>query len=225
MTFTHTLVSFCCAIPLLIASEAASAAVITNSPSLPAPGVYATPAGQADCFPAEDGCLVGLEFIPLPGGPITRTFDAAGDHIAFNAELSGTVTDLMLNPIGPFDFSGSAAEIVSGRASDTATGTFSSQLLSLSVAGVFNEMDLVIQLDPGRASTGQTSITNVGGGNFQISSFFDVFFEVQIDQGPFATSNTAAAFDLVPVPEPPAVFLAGAALMMLAAKSLQKHGC
>jgi len=41
----------------------------------------------------------------------------------------------------------------------------------------------LLQESPTKASTGQTKIENMGGGLFQITSFFDVFTELSLDGG------------------------------------------
>lgn len=41
----------------------------------------------------------------------------------------------------------------------------------------------MIRESPTLASTGQTTITDVGGGEFSITSFFDIFTELSVDGG------------------------------------------
>ena len=49
-------------------------------------------------------------------------------------------------------------------------------------------------------SPGRTTITDIGGGLYQIDSFFDVFTELSIDGGAFQPqTNPAGRMDLVPV--------------------------
>jgi hypothetical protein len=42
---------------------------------------------------------------------------------------------------------------------------------------------MMIRESPTLASTGQTTITDLGGGQFRIDSFFDVFTELSLDGG------------------------------------------
>jgi hypothetical protein len=42
---------------------------------------------------------------------------------------------------------------------------------------------LMIRESPSLASSGQTTITDLGGGQFKIDSFFDVFTELSLDGG------------------------------------------
>jgi hypothetical protein len=41
----------------------------------------------------------------------------------------------------------------------------------------------MIRESPTKASVGRTTITAIGGGNFQIDSFFDVYTELSVDGG------------------------------------------
>jgi hypothetical protein len=52
-------------------------------------------------------------------------------------------------------------------------------MLSMSLTGG----GVMIRESPTRASTGKTSITDIGGGMYHIDSFFDVFTELSIDGG------------------------------------------
>ena len=59
----------------------------------------------------------------------------------------------------------------------------------------------MVREDVQRASMGETSITDIGGGMYHIDSFFDVFTEVSIDGGGNWTASASSA-RMVLIPEP-----------------------
>jgi hypothetical protein len=68
-------------------------------------------------------------------------------------------------------------------------------------------------------SVGQTTEQDIGGGQYQITSFFDIFTEISLDGG--ATWSTAnGALDLTSTPEPSevALFSAGGIALIAAAR-------
>jgi hypothetical protein len=64
------------------------------------------------------------------------------------------------------------------------TGTFQNEMESIDLTiDVPNMGTVLIREDPDKASLGETTVTDIGGGNFQVNSFFDIFAEVSIDGG------------------------------------------
>ena len=53
----------------------------------------------------------------------------------------------------------------------------------------------LIRESPTRQSLGQTQITDLGGGQFRIDSFFDVFTELSVDGGQTWLPSTDASDD------------------------------
>ena len=75
---------------------------------------------------------------------------------------------------------------------------------------------ILIRQDPSRPSTGQTDITDLGGGLYHIDSFFDVFTELSPDGGgTWIPSDYATHMVLVPIPEPSSLALIGIGLLAL----------
>jgi hypothetical protein len=62
------------------------------------------------------------------------------------------------------------------------TRYFDTEMLSLRVQGGGLQKGVMIRESPTKASTGRTQIEG-GGGAFMISSFFDIFIEVSLDDG------------------------------------------
>jgi hypothetical protein len=60
---------------------------------------------------------------------------------------------------------------------------FDTEMLSLDISGPHLPPGVMIRESPTLASTGKTAITDLGGGNFRIGSFFDVFTEISLDGG------------------------------------------
>jgi hypothetical protein len=92
------------------------------------------------------------------------------------------------------------------------TRTFNNELLRVGTNEggfeLFITDDIILRESPTIASTGQTVITDVGGGMYQIDSFFDVFTELSIDGGQTWTPGDQP-MQLVLYPEPATVLLLG----------------
>ena len=85
----------------------------------------------------------------------------------------------------------------------------------MDLAGNVGGNPVMIRESPTLASTGQTTITDVGGGNFRIHSFFDVFTELSLDNGNtwIPQANGPTHVELGPVPEP-TTMIAGALMLI-----------
>ncbi len=86
---------------------------------------------------------------------------------------SGPVPDSLIGPVQTITY---------GRTLGT-TGTFDTEIISMSLSGDVDGMPIILRESPTQASLGQTSITDLGGGLYQIESFFDVFTELSVDGG------------------------------------------
>ncbi len=84
---------------------------------------------------------------------------------------------------------------VTGHGHEHAVGrpdgiTFDTEMLQLDLSGGSLPAGVQLRESPTQPSLGQTTITGLGGGNFHIDSFFDIFTELSIDGGATWTPST-----------------------------------
>ena len=60
---------------------------------------------------------------------------------------------------------------------------FDTEMLSLNLSGGTLPAQMMVRESPTRASLGHTDDTSLGGGQFKIDSFFDIFVELSLDGG------------------------------------------
>jgi hypothetical protein len=82
-------------------------------------------------------------------------------------------------------------------------GYFSEEIYSLNVSGYTPYGPMMIRESPTLASTGQATIEPDNGG-YQISSFFDIFFELSLDGGQTWMPNPEGPIHAELIPEPSA---------------------
>src|SRR5258708_24421496 len=95
-----------------------------------------------------------------------------------------------------------------GRTLSTPLGTFNAQVTDFDFLGMFNGHPFEIRQNPSMATTGQTTINQVPGGMYQISSFFDVFAELSLDNGSFVPGPERVSTLTAAAPEPGSAGLA-----------------
>lgn len=201
----------------------ARAAVVSGSPTLPLLGVAFSASGTGNCFPAAGVCAApgALTFTSVvPSPPAPPAFNASGQDIVVNATLTGELTDLSHQPIGPLSLSGTVEMEIEGRTFSTETGSWSIALLAIDLEGPVLGHTLSISLDSSAPSTGTASIEPEGN-QFLIDSVFDVVADLSLDTAvPLETvvrAHFAIAGSGVAVPEPATVtLLAGAAIGVVA---------
>jgi hypothetical protein len=78
---------------------------------------------------------------------------------------------------------------------------FDTELLQLDISGGNLPAGVLIRESPTLPSFGRTAIRGLGGGQFEIASFFDVFTELSLDGGQtWMPSNGSVTMQLVPEP-------------------------
>lgn len=185
----------------------ARADIIVSDPSLPpVSGEYQT---AADVHASYSGDTLVVQAIRHFGfTSVVRNSFGPDELESFQSTVEGQMTTphstFLLTLHGPVE------TIVRGKIGNT-TGTFDTEMLSMSLSG----FGLLIRESPTLPSLGQTSIQDVGGGQFRVSSFFDVFTELSINGGQsWMPSSGSARVTLVP--EPGTLALGGLGVAMLA---------
>lgn len=80
--------------------------------------------------------------------------------------------------------------------------TIDVEIVALSLVGSFGGGTPIEIRPAGLPSPGQTTITDLGGGQWQIDSFFDVFTEISIDGGLFQSGLNGTVQTTLIMPEP-----------------------
>jgi hypothetical protein len=187
-----------------------AAGIDTISADLPPEGVYVSPAEYHE-YAAAGIVLDDPTHTPLLELGVIRT-PVGNDEIEdFQSEF--TAVEIGLGG-GPVTLTGAVSVITTDRLLST-TGTFDTEIVSMSLSGTLGIQDIQIRQDPDRASTGVTDITDLGGGLYHIDSFFDVFTELSVDNGPWIDSDSYTRMYLVP--EPGTILLVVLGLAVLAA--------
>ena len=194
-----------------------SQALITNSANLPPNGVYlSTDIHQIYGGPALQFLLTLPEHAPFANLAIIShggngTVGSPADEIedfpsTLTAMLEVKVNGVSQGPPQPIAANGPVQTIVFGKVGNT-TGTFATEMLALNLSGGTLPVGTMIRESPTLQSTGVTKITDIGGGLYQIDSFFDVFTELSIDGGASWLPSTNGAGHVVLVPEPTSMSL------------------
>jgi hypothetical protein len=200
------------------------ASTITSDPNLPAlyPGAaYRYVASQPDF--SGVGLRVTFNGVEdRASGPVTRAPSGPNEVESYNSLWVGTVS-VNLGPFVAMSASGPEDVVVFNKLG-SATGTFSTELLGMNLSGSSAYGPFLLRESPTIASTGQTTITGLGGGLYQIDSFFDVFTELSVDGGvTWIPSSGPTRVTLQSAPEPSAAGLLGAAMLSLAGLSRRRR--
>jgi hypothetical protein len=199
-----------------MAATSVHADVITNSPNLPPvsdvngnPIVYLT-ATQVHATYTGAGLTAILSQIQHGGFTnIQRVTSGANEVDTFNSTLTG-LASINGSANIPVTLSGPVQVTEVGKAGMT-TGTFPTIMNSMDMTGNVAGHSVEVKLDPARATTGSTTISDNVGGTFRISSFFDVFTELSIDGGTFIPQSEpgGSLVTATAVPEPSSMVLLG----------------
>jgi hypothetical protein len=127
----------------------------------------------------------------------------------FDTGLCGTLTPTDGTYAGerlPMYLTGPVQTIASLKALST-TGTFDTEIVAMSLSGEATLPDggslpVLVRESPTLASSGQTTISDLGGGLYHIDSFFDVFTELSVDGGnSWISASEVVRVTTVPPPE------------------------
>ena len=207
---------FAATVLVMVCSAAVLAdGVNTSNPNLPPDlGTYVN-ANRVPITYNGGGLSVILQDLQLKPNAATtvRTNFGLDEREAFDVTLNGTAS-VNLSPPAPFASSGNELTNTFNKVGNT-TGTFNAEMLFLNLNGSSPFGPFMIRESPTLATTGQTKITDIGGGMFHIDSFFDVFTELSIDGGQsWIPSSGVTRMTLVPEPGAIGAMLAGIMLGM-----------
>ncbi len=181
------------------APEAGAGLAVTDPSLPPAAGEYVSDpdtqvldyAGQVQ---GRDVHLSGFE-------NIVRQDVGADELLTCDASLTAIVTSFPGEPTVLFQ--GPMEILVFGKVGKT-VGTFQAEVLSLD-AEAFAVPGTLLRESPTLASTGMVTVTDLGGGTWNIDSFFDVFTDLSPDGGAtwlpdLAAGTTGHRLTLLPEP-------------------------
>ena len=199
------------------------ASYVTTDTRLPSPSYHSTNAVtyggqyQVDSFFDVFTDLVRVPGPPPGGAQVDSFFDV--------------FTELSIEPLGTASMVRESPTLQSIRTTrrnglPPGTSVFDTEMLQLDLAGGSAGSTLppgvMLRESPTLQSTGQTSITDIGGGQFKIDSFFDVFTELSVDGGQTWTPSNAPLHLVGGVPEPSTLMLAGLSLVAYTAMSIRR---
>jgi len=192
----------------------------SESPTLPLLGSPYT-IGGGTCFPIAQFCVAGGELTltsVVPGG-----FVQSGSNQFITAYATDViqVNNLSSVPVGTVTLTGTVEQEVIGRLSPDSLGSWTVDLISLSLSGTLAGYPVTLELNPADLAldSGTTSIVQ-DKAFFDVSSYFDVFATVSYNPpgGPLTAtpSGTATATPAL-APEPATLALLGGSLLVMSA--------
>jgi hypothetical protein len=194
----------------LVGVSGARGDIVVGSPNLPPPeGQYITPALAHQLYQIGALTIQAVRIRHsgfLASFPPPLTVGASTSH-TFGSTLQGQII-VNNGPPAPFTDPATVSVTVtkaSGPAGSSPLGTFNTQMTQLDVdlGG-----GMKIRIDPTTPSVGQTTISDAGGGQFRINSFFDIFTDLSLDNGATWTpSSVSGHVDLTANPEPSSLVL------------------
>ena len=173
-------------------------------------------------------CLTDIslsDFVSL-GSKIQNGNELTRSDVTLSAEVFQNAGGQPGLPVSPVQLTGEADITYFNKGTLSGTGTFEDQLTLLNLTGSFvgptGRHTIDAMLNPNMASTGATSIfletpqPPVGKPTYQISSFFDVFAELQVDGGPIVPGPERMA--TLGTPEPSYYGVMGGLFVALVAR-------
>ncbi|MGA2798547.1 MAG: PEP-CTERM sorting domain-containing protein, partial [Thermoguttaceae bacterium] len=199
---------------VLACPVAGRADFVTPSPNLPPlDGHYVSPEEWHAYYDLGMGMSIVLSDVvhegftasyppPEPGMTTTHTF---GSQVEGEVSFSG-------GSMQPFSTSGPTTVQITGEYGSGNPSYYDTEMLSMNLSGGTLPAGVLIRESPTLASTGETIITDIGGGMYQIESFFDVFTELSVDDGNSWSPDEAGPAHMVlqqNTPEPSSLILLG----------------
>jgi hypothetical protein len=196
----------------IVAAAALGALVIAAAPTAHAAPVGVTLPGGA-CLPPSDpndGYVSQFHAHYATGGPVFDLSNVIHNQFTqcFTPPNSGTSTEAFNSTVS-FDLSvngGALQHITTSGVPVSVNVTFAGTVASTTTYNTeMTQLDInlgggvLVRESPTLASTGQTTVTDNGGGHFHIDSFFDIFTELSLDNGATWTPSTSQSGGTTPV--------------------------
>jgi hypothetical protein len=191
----------CALIGSMVLVPLASADTVEPIPTvLPDDGVFALP----------DTCIVpvclgniGLSNFNDTNFSLSGGNELATSDVSLTADAFNNVSGMPGMFIAPVTLNGQIDITYFSKGALSEPGTFNDQITFLDLTGTLNGHSIEAMLNPMQPSTGQTTVTPIGGTppQFKVNSSFDVFAELSIDNGPFIPGPERVA-NLTATPEP-----------------------
>jgi hypothetical protein len=190
---------------VLFGQHALATGIDTSDPNIPpVPSTYDWPTTSYH-GPGLAITLSQMHFNPFT--LISRSPSGPNEIENFTATLNGQMA-INGSPGQSTNSNGSVSTEAFGKVGNT-TGSFNTEMLSMNLSGSNIFGPYLMRESPTLASTGQTSVTSLGGGLYHIDSFFDVFTELSLDGGnTWMPSDTSTHVNLTS-PEPGSLILIG----------------
>jgi hypothetical protein len=138
---------------------------------------------------------------------VIRETVGADEIETFDSIMDVTVGFGLMPPV-EIRLTGPVSTIVYGKAGNT-TGDFQTEIISMSLIGDLGGASVEIRENPNMPSAGRTTITDLGGGLYEIDSFFDVFTELSRGGAPFEPAPNSGRMELCPEPATMAMVIVG----------------
>ncbi|MCC7153545.1 MAG: PEP-CTERM sorting domain-containing protein [Bryobacterales bacterium] len=185
------------------------ASVIQPTPELPPTGggFFLGEICVSNLLGAQGACVSGANLSNFTGRVSTIT--AAGQEVdtqaEFQAQLYAFQNGVKGGFLGSLLLTGPVGFLYAGRQSASESGTYATTFTELMLTGAFNGIPVAVKGDLTK-SKGTTTISEYAGA-YRIDSFFDVFVELSVNNGPFVP-GPGRPFTLRPVPEPGSLVMA-----------------
>jgi len=131
---------------------------------------------------------------------VVRVDDGDGNEVETFDSIFNANVELGFGSV-PIELTGPVTTVVHSKTGNT-TETFDIEIVAMSLTGDVGGMPVEIRESPSQPSLGQTTITDLGGTSWQIDSFFDVFTEISVDDGPFMPAANAGQMVLMLADDP-----------------------
>jgi hypothetical protein len=171
---------------------------VVLSCSTPSPGPFPVGTTTVNCVATNDASTVSCSFkvIVAPPAPVAISISFSNNQIIMTwpgsctlqaaDKVTGPFVDIDPTPASPYVITPSALvkqQYYRLRCGPPSFTFYDTEMLQLDISGGNLPAGMMLRESPTLASTGKTAIQPQTGGQYVISSFFDVYTEVSTDNG------------------------------------------